>query len=95
MFEPDPAFALIVFDVTVAQAVQVLLVNTYEKPTFAEPGWVIRNVNRSTGAPTFCTFEPDNPNKPQGVDQHFNCYTISPQHVTWQDVPTSTYIAQL
>jgi hypothetical protein len=73
----------------------VPLANTYEKPTFAEPGWVIRNVNRVTGPPTFCTFEPDNPNKPQGVDQHFNCSTVSPQHVTWQDVLTSTYIGQL
>jgi hypothetical protein len=50
----------------------VPLANTYEKPTFAEPRWVIRNVNRVTGTPTFSTFEPDNPNKPQGVDQHFN-----------------------
>lgn len=95
VFEPDPNFALIVFDAGVVQPVQVPLANTYERPTFAEPGWVIRNVNRVTGAPTFCTFEPDNPNKPQGVDQHFNCYTVSPQHVTWDDVQTSTYIAQL
>jgi hypothetical protein len=95
VFEPDPNFALIVFDAGVVQPVQVPLANTYEKPTFAEPGWVMRNVNRVTGAPTFCTFEPDNPNKPQGVDQYFNCLTVSPQYVTWQDVQTSTYIAQL
>jgi hypothetical protein len=95
VFEPDPNFSLIVFDPGVVQPVQVPLASTYEQPSFAEPGWVIRNVNRVTGAPTFCSFEPDNPNRPQGVDQHFNCYTVNPQNVTWQDVQTSTYIAQL
>jgi hypothetical protein len=64
---------------------------TAKRQVSGVPVGVICNVNRSTGAPTFCTFELDNPNKPQGVDQHFNCFTDSPQHVTWQDVQTSTY----
>jgi hypothetical protein len=101
VFEQDPNFALIVFDANVVQPVQVPLANTpaapgtYEEPTFSEPGWVIRNINRVTQAPSICTFQPDNPNKPQGVDQYFNCYTVNAQHVTWRDVQTSTYIAQL
>jgi hypothetical protein len=101
VFEQDPNFALIVFDANVVQPVQVPLANTpaapgtYEEPTFSEPGWVIRNINRVTMAPSICTFEPDNPNKPQGVDQYFNCYIVNAQHVTWRDVQTTTYIAQL
>lgn len=81
-------------------ATQVQLSATYEKPTFAEPGSVLRNVGRVAGAApakgAICTFIPDNPMQPRGRTNYFNCYVFGQgAPVTWQDVPTSTYIAQL
>lgn len=95
VFEAGGRFALIVFDESVVRAVRVDRASTYERPTFAEPGSVIRNVNRVTGQPTFCCFVPDVAEAPQGVVAHFNCYVVDPQVVTWRDVHTTTYIAQL
>ena len=69
--------------------------DTYEQPTFAEPGFVIRNVNRVTGKPTICTFVPDTA-AAQGIKDNYNCYVLDTlgQHISWQ-VPTLVYIAQL
>lgn len=81
-------------------AAQVQLTATYERPTFAEPGSVQRNVGRVAGAApakgAICTFMPDNLNEPRGRTNYFNCYVFGPNApVTWDDVPTSTYISQL
>lgn len=78
----------------------IALGQTYEQPTFAEPGFVIRNINRVTAAQgyyaAFATFAPDDANNPRGRTAAFNCYAIDAgAGVTWQDVPTTTYIAQL
>jgi tryptophan-rich sensory protein len=72
---------------------------TYERPTFAEPGFVIRNVNRVIAQQghlaAFATFEPDDPD-PRGRKNFFTCYAVDEGHgITWADVPTTTYIAQL
>jgi hypothetical protein len=94
--------ALILFDKNLPwlHSRGVALGDTYEQPTFAEPGFVIRNINRVTATQGyyagFPTFEPDDPNNPRGRTAAFNCYGIEAgAGVTWQDVPTTTYIAQL
>jgi hypothetical protein len=94
VFEPDPNFAVILFDQQswLAQT-KVKKTDTYEQPTFAEPGFVVRNVNRVTGKPTICTFVPDT-TAAQGIKDNYDCYTLG-QHIVWQDVPTSQYIVQL
>jgi hypothetical protein len=100
VFEPDPGFALILFDDLGAtnwvKPQPVALSATYEQPTFAEPGSVIRNVGRVTGKPTICTFVPDTGNA-QGVKNTYDCHVLDAlnQYLFWHDVPTSTYIAQL
>jgi hypothetical protein len=76
---------------------------TYEKPapTFAEPGAVIRNANRIiTQTPginaSFVTFVPDG-DSITGRKNVYDCYAFSTAGapVTWRDVPTEDYIAQL
>jgi hypothetical protein len=85
--------------------VNVVRADTYEQPspTFAEPGAVIRNVGRAVTSPkygshwaAFPTFVPDNPDDPEGVQAHYECYAFD-QHgpVRWQDVETATYLNQL
>lgn len=79
---------------------RVPLVSTYQQPTFAEPGAVVRNINRwatSNGhKASFPTFEPDDPNNPRGRSDHYNCYVMSTAApVTWQDVPTAVYLQYL
>lgn len=74
--------------------------STYQQPTFAEPGSVIRNVGRWAGAngqtASFPTFVPDNPANHTGRVNHYNCYVLaSSVLVTWRDVPTPVYIDQL
>lgn len=96
--------ALILFDQGLSwlHKTTVALSATYEQPTFAEPGFVIRNINRVLSQQghlaAFPTFEPDDPTNPdpRGRKNHFNCYAIDAGHgITWNDVPTTTYIAQL
>jgi hypothetical protein len=82
------------------QRVKVQLADTYEHPTFAEPGAVIRNIGRKVGVSpakgAICTFVPDEMANPRGRSAEFNCYTFGPDApVTWEDVMTSTYISQL
>ena len=72
---------------------------TYQTPTFAEPGAVVRNVNRvatTNGAlASFPTFVPDTVDA-TGRANNYDCYVIDAgAPVTWSDVPTSTYIQQL
>jgi hypothetical protein len=96
--------ALILFDQGLSwlHKTTVALSATYEQPTFAEPGFVIRNINRVLSQQghlaAFPTFEPDDPTNPdpRGRKNQFNCYAIDAGHgITWNDVPTTTYIAQL
>lgn len=82
------------------QPTTVSLGATDEQPTFAEPGSVIRNVNRVAGnAPAkaaICTFMPDDPVNPLGRSSRFNAYQFGAgAPVTHQDVPTTTYISLL
>jgi hypothetical protein len=79
---------------------KVKLADTYEQPTFAEPGAVIRNIGRSAGISpakgAICTFVPDDMANARGRSSFFNCYTFGPgAPVTWEDVMTSTYISHL
>jgi hypothetical protein len=80
--------------------ITVPLTDTYQQPTFAEPGFVIRNVHRwasgqghMTGWPTFV---PDDPANPRGRTNHFKGYALaSGAPAQWQDVPTPIYLQQL
>jgi hypothetical protein len=94
-------FALVIFDqgLTWLHRTTVALGATYERPTFAEPGFVIRNISRAVAQQgrlaAFPTFEPDDPD-PRGRKNLFTCYAVDEGHgITWVDVPTTTYIAQL
>jgi hypothetical protein len=83
----------------------VPVADTYQRPTFAEPGAVIRNLHRwavdhgyETGLPTFL---PDNLNDPTGRAATYDCYLLGDggvlpaAPVTWSDVETDDYIAEL
>ena len=94
-------FALVLFDQGLPwlHAETVPVSDTYERPTFAEPGFVIRNINRVLAQrgylAAFPTFEADS-DDPRGRTNHYSCYAIDAGHgITWEDVPTTTYIAQL
>jgi hypothetical protein len=100
------AFSLIAFpQATWLTAGNVKVGQTYQRPTFAEPGSVIRNVNRvaaSAGyAAAFPTFVPANTAEPKGINpddsnSFYNCYFLSTQApIQWTDVPTEVYIQQL
>lgn len=75
--------------------------DTYESPTFAEPGFVMRNVNRVAYAQGYITgwptFVPDDPTWPPGRVNTYDCYFVSAgiTQVTWQDVPAATYLSLL
>jgi len=78
----------------------VPLASTYQSSTFAEPGAVIRNVTRATNTQTyqaaFATFDPDDPNNPRGRTAQFAAYGFDQTApVSWADVLTTDYIAQL
>jgi spherulation-specific family 4 protein len=78
----------------------VSITSTYQQPTFAEPGAVIRNINRWANSngykASFPTFVTDNAANPRGVTNFYNCYVISSSApVSWQDIPTSAYLQQL
>jgi hypothetical protein len=79
---------------------------TYQQPTFAEPGVVIRNINRAavTVAQTaghvykaaFPTFVPDVPAVFSGRVATYDFYYMDDTApVSWEDVSTSTHIASL
>jgi len=83
------------------QRTTVQVSDTYEKPTFAEPGAVMRNVNRvalgkgyTAGWPTFVP-DPVDPNWPPGRVNTYDCYFVTGgvTQVTWQDVPATTYLS--
>ena len=74
---------------------------TYEQPCFTEPLATLRNVHRAgsaagnvmTAVPTFI---PDDPANFQGRTEVFNAMTFGlDAPLSWADVPTTTYIAQL
>jgi hypothetical protein len=79
----------------------VLVADTYEKPTFAEPGAVIRNVNRVASKKygfyaAFPTFVPDDPQNPTGRTNVYACYGLrTSTQLSWDDVATPDYIQQL
>jgi hypothetical protein len=89
--------------------VQVSTNAVYEQPpapTFAEPGAVIRNMNRVVTAThgnkaSFPTFVPDANDHITGRVQNYNGYAIQepnpqlPAPVQWRDVTTEDYINQL
>jgi hypothetical protein len=86
------------------QRIDVLVSDTYQQPTFAEPGTVIRNINRVASAggakAAFPTFEPDDSTNPTGRSRVYRCYVLkdtpqSPAPVEWEDVPTSVYLQYL
>ena len=95
-----PVYGLIVLKArSWPQRVSVPGSGTYEQPTFAEPGFVMRNINRvaasqgyRTGWPTFV---PHDPTWPAGRVNTYDCYfvTNSVTQVSWQDVPTITYLS--
>jgi hypothetical protein len=81
------------------QSRTVQVSNTYQQPTFAEPGAVIRNVNRvitnNGDRAGFPTFVPDTMNA-TGRATLYNCYALTnAAPITWQDVPTSVYLQQI
>lgn len=81
------------------QHVTVPRIATYEQPTFAEPGFVMRNINRVAVAQGYRagwpTFVPDDPTWPPGRVNTYDCYFVanSATQVTWQDVPAITYLS--
>jgi len=81
------------------QHVTVPMSATYEQPTFAEPGFVMRNVNRVAVAQGYRagwpTFVPDDPTWPPGRVNTYDCYFVpnSVTQVSWQDVPATTYLS--
>jgi hypothetical protein len=101
-----PTYELIVFPKNLAwlHHDKVDLSATYQSPTFAEPGVVIRNVTRVAPAvaaaagdgylASFPTFVPDDPNLFSGRKTVYDMYYLddhAPVH--WEDVPTSTYVS--
>jgi hypothetical protein len=81
---------------------QVPIGQTGEQPTFAEPGFVMRNIHRAaqaagnlTGWPTF---EPDpGPTSPTGRQTIYAAYFVQPgaTQVTWADVNATDYLAMV
>jgi hypothetical protein len=74
-------------------------VSTYERPTFAEPGFVMRHVNRAAVSQGYMagwpTFVPDDPAWPPGRVNIYNSYAITAgvAQVSWMDVPAQTYLS--
>lgn len=75
------------------QHLTIQVSDTYEQPTFAEPGFVMRNVNRVAVARGYQagwpTFVPDDPTWPPGRVNTYNCYFVPAgvTQVTWQQFP--------
>jgi len=84
------AMRLIVFNTLLPwlQPKNIPIASTYQKPTFSEPGWVIRNVNRVALQQGFkASFPAFNGDR---------CYVFDQSApVVWEDVPTAVYVQQL